>query len=83
MVAGTVAATIDGQEECIEGAAVILKRDGATVGTAITDAFGDFRIDRLEPHSGKYALTIEKDGFPSRTLDITLTDSVTLEPIRL
>ena len=83
MVAGTVAATIDGQEECIEGAAVILKRDGATVGTATTDAFGDFRIDRLEPDSGKYALTIEKDGFPSRTLDVTLTDSVTLEPIRL
>jgi Fe-S-cluster-containing dehydrogenase component len=83
MVAGTVAATIDGQEECIEGAAVTLKRDGATVGTAATDAFGDFRIDRLEPDSGKYALTIEKDGFPSRTLDVTVTDSVTIGTVTL
>ena len=83
MVAGTVAATIDGQEECVEGAAVTLKRDGATVGTATTDAFGDFRIDRLEPDSGKYALTVEKDGFPSRTLDVTVTDSVTIGTVTL
>ncbi|MGE0652122.1 MAG: 4Fe-4S dicluster domain-containing protein [Alphaproteobacteria bacterium] len=83
MVAGTVAATIAGQEECVEGAAVTLKRDGATVGTATTDAFGDFRIDRIEPDSGKYALTVEKDGFPSRTLDVTVTDSVTIGTITL
>ena len=83
MVAGTVAAPIDGQEECVEGAAVTLRRDGTTVGTATTDAFGDFRIDRLEPDSGTYALTVEKEGFPSRTLDVTVTDSVTIGTVTL
>jgi Fe-S-cluster-containing dehydrogenase component len=83
MVAGTVAATIDGQEECVEGAAVTLRRGDATVGTATTDAFGDFRIDRLEPDSGTYTLTIEKEGLPSRTLDVAVTDSITIGTVRL
>jgi hypothetical protein len=53
------------------------------VGTATTDAFGDFRIDRLEPDSGTYTLTIEKEGLPSRTLDVAVTDSITIGTVRL
>jgi hypothetical protein len=53
-----VAADIKGVDECAEGAEVVLKKDGREVGRAMTDTFGEWRIDRLEPDSGKYQLEI-------------------------
>jgi Fe-S-cluster-containing dehydrogenase component len=53
-VAGSVVATIKGVEECVEGATVILKHNGQELARATTDAFGDFRFDRLEANSGPY-----------------------------
>ena len=35
---------------------MVLKQDGREVGRATTDAFGEFKIDRLEPNSGGYQL---------------------------
>ena len=35
---------------------VVLKQGGREVGRAKTDTFGEFKIDRLEPGSGSYAL---------------------------
>lgn len=57
-VGGTVVATIDGVEECAEGAQVVLKKDGQDVGQATTDAFGEFKLDKLAPNSGAYEITI-------------------------
>jgi Fe-S-cluster-containing dehydrogenase component len=58
LVGGSVAADVGGVEECAAGAEVVLKRDGREVGRATTDAFGEFRIDRLEPDSGQYQLEV-------------------------
>jgi hypothetical protein len=58
LVGGSVAADIKGVDECAEGAEVVLKQDGREVGRATTDTFGEWRIDRLEPNSGKYQLDI-------------------------
>ncbi len=57
-VGGSVVATVDGVEECAEGAEVILKKDGNEVGRATTDTFGEFKIDRLEPNSGQYEVEV-------------------------
>jgi Fe-S-cluster-containing dehydrogenase component len=57
-VGGSVVANVNGVEECAEGAAVILKKDGSEVGRATTDTFGEFKIDKLEPNSGRYQLEI-------------------------
>ncbi len=57
-VSGTVVAMIDGVEECVEGAAVVLHKDGSEVGTATTDTFGEFKIDKLEPGSGSYVVKV-------------------------
>jgi Fe-S-cluster-containing dehydrogenase component len=57
-VGGSVVATIDGVEECVEGAEVVVKKDGNEVGRATTDAFGEFKVDELEPDSGAYQLEV-------------------------
>lgn len=58
LVGGSVAAIINGVEECAEGADVILKHNGSEVARATTDTFGEFKIDRLEPNSGQYHLEV-------------------------
>jgi len=58
LVGGSVAADINGVDECAEGAEVVLKKDGREISRTTTDTFGEWRIDRLEPNSGKYQLDI-------------------------
>jgi len=70
-VGGSVAAMINGVDECAEGAEVILKKDGSEVGRATTDTFGEFKIDRLVPSSGQYELQISgSDGSLSQTFEM-------------
>ena len=61
-VGGTVVATVDGVEECAEGAEVVLKKDGSEIGRATTDTFGEFKFDKLAPESGQYELEIKGSG---------------------
>lgn len=82
-VAGTVAAEIDGVDECIEGAKVTLKRGETVVAETTTDAYGEFKIDRLDPASGGYTVTVSKDGLPEKTSSFDLSESVTLDLVRL
>ncbi len=71
-VGGSVVATIDGVEECAEGARVVLKKDGKEVGQATTDAFGEFKIDHLAPNSGAYEINVsfEASSPLSQTVDV-------------
>ncbi|MBT8443056.1 MAG: oxidoreductase [Gammaproteobacteria bacterium] len=57
-VGGTVTTSVDGIEECAEGAEVVIKRDGSEVARATTDVFGEFKIDKLDPGSGQYELEV-------------------------
>lgn len=82
-VGGTVAAEINGVDDCVEGAKVVLKRGDSIVGETITDAYGEFKIDRLDPASGSYTVTVSKDGLPEKTASFDLAESVTLDLIRL
>lgn len=55
-VGGTVVLDVNGVEECAANAEVVVSRGGREVGRATTDAFGEFRIDHLDPNSGPYDL---------------------------
>jgi Fe-S-cluster-containing dehydrogenase component len=55
-VGGTVVTRAGGMEECAAGAEVVLTKDGREAGRAMTDAFGEFKIDALEPNSSGYRL---------------------------
>ncbi len=83
-IAGSVFAKTNELPDCVEGATVTLSKDGATVASATTDAFGDFRFDRLAPGSGAYRVRIEHPASGSATVDTVLADaSIALGAIEL
>jgi Fe-S-cluster-containing dehydrogenase component len=73
-VAGSVTVDVDGVEECAEGADVVLKRAGAEVGRATTDAFGEFKIDGLAPRSGRYEVHVARGPARSAPATVDLGD---------
>jgi Fe-S-cluster-containing dehydrogenase component len=83
-IAGSVVAAVDGRIECVEGAQVVLLRCGEPAGSALTDAFGDFKFDALAQHSGAYLLRISHPdhGEAVRSAGID-ADSVVLDGIEL
>lgn len=74
-VGGTVVTRRSGVEECLAGAQVALAKNGASVGQATTDAFGEFRIDGLEPGSGEYELSVSDGGAAVARRTISLGES--------
>ena len=70
-VGGTVVASVEGVEECAEGATVILRHNGSEAGRTTTDTFGEFKIDKLEPGSGSYELEVSGPaGSVSRSFEL-------------
>jgi len=80
-IAGTLIRTVDGITDCVAGAEVTLEQGGQVVGNAVTDAYGEFKIDGLE--HGDYQVSIRVDGNPARQLDVALSDSTWLGRIDL
>ncbi len=74
-IGGTVVARIDGREECLAGVKATLAKDGRNVGQTISDAFGEFKIDKLDPASGKYVLTLDADDGRQTSRDVVLGES--------
>ena len=75
-VGGTVVTSRTGVEECVAGAQVALAKNGVSVGQATTDAFGEFRIDGLDPGSGEYELTVSDGGAAVARRTISLGESL-------
>lgn len=84
-IGGTVAATTQGINDCVEGAEVTLAHQGRAVATLRTDAYGDFRFTGLKAGSGLYTLTVKADGWQPQTREVELKDqqSVNLGAIEL
>jgi Fe-S-cluster-containing dehydrogenase component len=82
-VSGSVVAVSNGIEDCVAGAEVVLKQDGREIGRTTTDAFGEWKIDRLEPGSGGYQVEVTaKAGRFSRPFDLG-QESLYLGPMPL
>jgi hypothetical protein len=83
-IGGSAVAVIGGIEECIEGAAVELRRGDAIIARSSTDAFGDFKFDALPAGSGAYHVFVrhENHGVAQRRVTIAST-SVYLGSIAL
>ena len=80
---GSVVMETAGLQDCASGARVRLKRDGAVFGEQVSDDFGDFKFDGLEPDSGPYALTVEHESGRAEVEIGKLASSVALGDIRL
>ena len=73
-VGGSVVATMDGVEECAEGAEVILRQNGSEVARATTDTFGEFKIDNLETNSGQYQLEVSSESSGQLSMSFDMGD---------
>ena len=73
-IGGSVSFRKNGLDECAEGAAITLAREGKIVASTLADCFGEFKFDGLEEQSGAYTLTISF-GAHERRLDVDLTAS--------
>lgn len=74
-VGGSVVAELAGRIECVEGAQVELLREGRREAETLTDAFGDFKFDRLEPGSGSYRVEISHPQWGSSSLQTQVEQS--------
>jgi Fe-S-cluster-containing dehydrogenase component len=63
-IAGSLATRRNGLAECLSAIPVHLYRDGVRVAETASDAFGDFRFDRLPPDSGDYEIWIGDEEQP-------------------
>jgi Fe-S-cluster-containing dehydrogenase component len=82
-IGGTVIKTVNGVTDCVADARVRILSSGSVVGEAITDAYGEFKIEGLKPDSGLYGVVIEVDGGEQKRLDVNLGKSVYLGRIDL
>ncbi len=82
-VGGTIIKTVDGVTDCVANAKIKLERSGSVVGEALTDAYGEFKIEGLNPDSGRYRVVVEVAGREAKRLDLDLRKSVYLGRIDL
>lgn len=82
-IGGTVTANIDGVDECIESAEVTVSLNGKSVGSAKSDSFGEFKVDKLEVESGEYDVSIKHATHGSSTQKATLGKSQYLGVVKL
>jgi hypothetical protein len=54
---------------------VTLVKGGQAVGQAVSDIFGEFKIDKLDPESGEYKLTLDAPGGKRASRDVKLGQS--------
>jgi Fe-S-cluster-containing dehydrogenase component len=81
-VGGTVVTTVTGREDCVEGAKVVLSKNGKAVADVVSDVYGEFKIDRLEAGSGQYELAFDK-GKAKATRSVVLGESQYIGTIAL
>ena len=62
-------------DECGAGATLTVELDGAVVGAATGDVFGEALVDRLEPGK-EYTLRVEAPGYRPAGLKVTAEASV-------
>ncbi len=82
-IGGTAVAEVKGIKDCVRDASVTLVQSGRRLAETKTDAFGEFRIDRLEPGSGAYTLEIAAPGHEREVREVELGTSVYLGTILL
>jgi Fe-S-cluster-containing dehydrogenase component len=82
-IGGTIIKTANGVTDCVANAKIKVERAGSVVGEAVTDAYGEFKIEGLEPDSGRYRVVVEVGGREAKRLDVDLKKSVYVGRIEL
>jgi Fe-S-cluster-containing dehydrogenase component len=81
-ISGSVA--LKDADECAEGAKVALKNgSGNVIDTAVTNNYGDFKIDNLDEKLDKVNLEVAYPGYQKQELSVDLEDSIDVGTIFL
>lgn len=82
-IAGSAVFKKDQLTECLEGASARLYQDGEVIKEVKTDAFGDFRFDKLDRDSGVYRVELEYEGRKTEAIQVFIGKSANLGAIRV
>ena len=75
-IGGTVVFVENGVEDCLENATVVLKQGDKKLNEVISDTFGEFKFDDLEPKSGAYQIEINHTDFSILSVTVELEESI-------
>lgn len=79
-IAGSVA--YGDTDECADGATASVKRDDAPIGEGVTNNYGEFIVDGLQP-GASYEVTIESAGYKAYATTVTLDESLNIGLVML
>lgn len=83
-IAGDVLEVAGEAVECLGDVQVILHKDDQELGRALTNPFGEFTIDGLEPELGECTLTVSKQGFETIKVALMLErECVVVETLKI
>ncbi|MEZ5551508.1 MAG: 4Fe-4S dicluster domain-containing protein [Pseudomonadales bacterium] len=82
-IGGTVTTSVEGVQECVQGAQVTLFQRDRQLGETETDAFGEFKLDKLPPGSGAYTVLIAHAEHGKSSVETKLDESLYLGEIKL
>jgi len=82
-IGGSLVTNVSGVRECVAEAQVTLFKDGKALDKAVSDMFGDFKFDRLDPDSGAYRVEIAHPKFGNAVREVQLKDTQYLGVIDL
>lgn len=80
-IAGSVAVKVNDLIDCAREAKVVLRKNESAVARVLTNNYGDYKFDNLEPDGGAYRLDVTYKAFKKKSVTIELTDSMSLEDI--
>ncbi len=81
-VGGSLVADIDGVEECLEGAIIVLSSAGERLSETVSENFGEFKIEGLDG-SASYHLEIMHADYQTHEVNVEVSESLYLGVISL
>ncbi|MEC8428552.1 MAG: 4Fe-4S dicluster domain-containing protein [Pseudomonadota bacterium] len=75
-VGGTVEVFKDGISDCLESAKVSVVKQGKTIGHALTDNYGDFKIDHIPENVGEVILCVEHASYGKQEISLNVHKSI-------
>jgi len=70
-IGGIIAVRKNGVEDCVAGARITVFSGSTMVGEAVSDTFGEFKVDRLETNTGPYRVEIAANG-STQSIDVSI-----------
>ena len=78
-ITGSVSVNSDGIIDCAQGAKVTLRKNSKGVAQMVTNIYGEYKFDDLEPGPGLYELEILYKDFEKKIISTQVNNSVSLK----